>query len=177
MLITLALFLDRRIAFWVAVSIPVCIFGTLALLPPFGQILDVFTMSALILIVGIIVDDAVVVSDKIVALVEEGYPVETAVTQGVKSVFPAVLASILSTMIAFVPLLFLPGNSGKLVYVIPLTVIVALCFSFVDALFFIPAHLKGILTKRNQLKKKAFLDLTILNRSVSYTHLTLPTSV
>ncbi len=54
-LITLALFLDRRIAFWVAVSIPVCIFGTLALLPPFGQILDVFTMSALILIVGIIV--------------------------------------------------------------------------------------------------------------------------
>ncbi len=109
-LITLALFLDRRIAFWVAVSIPVCIFGTLALLPPFGQILDVFTMSALILIVGIIVDDAVVVSDKIVALVEEGYPVDKAVSQGVKSVFPAVLASILSTMIAFIPLLFLPGK-------------------------------------------------------------------
>ncbi|EOA8959166.1 efflux RND transporter permease subunit [Vibrio harveyi] len=165
-LITLALFLDRRIAFWVAVSIPVCIFGTLALLPPFGQILDVFTMSALILIVGIIVDDAVVVSDKIVALVEEGYPVDKAVSQGVKSVFPAVLASILSTMIAFIPLLFLPGNSGKLVYVIPLTVIIALCFSFIDALFFIPAHLKGILSKKSQVKKKPFLDLSALNRLI-----------
>ncbi|MFH0287210.1 efflux RND transporter permease subunit [Vibrio owensii] len=167
-LITLALFLDRRIAFWVAVSIPVCIFGTLALLPPFGQILDVFTMSALILIVGIIVDDAVVVSDKIVALVEEGYPVDKVVSQGVKSVFPAVLASILSTMIAFIPLLFLPGNSGKLVYVIPLTVIIALCFSFIDALFFIPAHLKGILRKKSQVKKKPFLDLSALNRLIEF---------
>ncbi|WP_322802703.1 efflux RND transporter permease subunit [Vibrio alfacsensis] len=167
-LITLALFLDRRIAFWVAVSIPVCIFGTLALLPAFGQILDVFTLSALILIVGIIVDDAVVVSDKIVALVEEGYPVETAVKKGVKSVFPAVMASILSTMIAFIPLLFLPGNSGKLVYVIPLTVIIALCFSFIDALFFIPAHLKGILNKQGQVKKKAVLDLRVFNRLIEY---------
>ncbi len=167
-LITLALFLDRRIAFWVAVSIPLCIFGTLALLPAFGQILDVFTLSALILIVGIIVDDAVVVSDKIVALVEEGYPVETAVKESVKSVFPAVMASILSTMIAFVPLLFLPGNSGKLVYVIPLTVIIALCFSFIDALFFIPAHLKGILNKQGQVQKKAVLNLRVFNRVIEY---------
>ena len=165
-LITLALFLDRRIAFWVAVSIPVCIFGTLALLPPLGQILDVFTLSALILIVGIIVDDAVVVSDKIVSLMEKGYPLESAVTQGVKSVFPAVLASILSTMIAFIPLLFLPGNSGKLVYVIPLTVIIALCFSFIDALFFIPAHLKTVLNKNNNLKQKTFLELSSLNRAI-----------
>ena len=72
MVITLTLLLDRRIAIWVAISIPVCVFGTLALLPAFGQILDVFTLSALILIVGIIVDDAVVVSDKIIALVEAG---------------------------------------------------------------------------------------------------------
>ncbi len=107
-------------------------------------------------------------SDKIVALVEEGYPVDKAVTQGVKSVFPAVLASILSTMIAFIPLLFLPGNSGKLVYVIPLTVIIALCFSFIDALFFIPAHLKGILSKKSQIKKKPFLDLSALNRLIEF---------
>lgn len=86
-LATLALFLNKRIAFWVAVSIPVCIFGTLAALPLFGQILDVFTLSALILIIGIIVDDAVVVSDKIVSLVEEGYDVDSAVIEGVKRVF------------------------------------------------------------------------------------------
>lgn len=153
-LATLAFFLRKRIALWVAMSIPVCIFGTLALLPVFGQILDVFTLSALILIIGIIVDDAVVVSDKIVSLVEEGYDIDKAVKEGVKSVFPAVLASVLSTMIAFIPLLFLPGNSGKLVYVIPLTVIIALCFSFIDALLFIPAHLKGAL-KKGALPSKA----------------------
>lgn len=180
-LITLALFLDRRIAFWVAISIPVCLFGTLALLPSLGQILDVFTMSALILIVGIIVDDAVVVSDKIVALVEDGHPVDSAVREGVKSVFPAVLASILSTMVAFLPLLFLPGNSGKLIYVIPLTVIVALVFSFIDALFFIPAHLKGILNNNYKVKKKNFLGLKYLNalseRSIRHSKVFLPTTV
>ncbi|PSU57169.1 AcrB/AcrD/AcrF family protein, partial [Photobacterium aphoticum] len=153
-LATLALFLNKRIAFWVAISIPVCIFGTLAVLPHFGQILDVFTLSALILIIGIIVDDAVVVSDKIVSLVEEGYELDRAVIDGVKSVFPAVVASIVSTMVAFIPLLFFPGNSGKMMYVIPLTVIIALCFSFIDALIFIPAHLKGVLKKGHSLKAK-----------------------
>ena len=167
---TLALFLDKRIAFWVAVSIPVCILGTLAVLPLFGQILDAYTLSALILIVGIIVDDAVVVSDKIVALVEQGESVDDAVRNGVKSVFPAVLASILTTMIAFAPLLTLPGNSGKMMYVIPLTVIIALFFSFLDALFFIPSHLKGILHKKagKQSEKKSRLNLAGLTRCIAW---------
>ncbi|WP_028865890.1 efflux RND transporter permease subunit [Psychromonas aquimarina] len=167
-LVTLALFLDKRIAFWVAVSIPVCILGTLAILPSLGQILDAYTLSALILIIGIIVDDAVVVSDKIVSLVEQGQSVENAVRNGVKSVFPAVVASILTTMIAFIPLLLLPGNSGKMMYVIPLTVIVALCFSFLDALFFIPAHLKGILQNNSKIEKKTRINLAGLNRFIAW---------
>lgn len=165
-LATLALFLNKRIAFWVAVSIPVCIFGTLAALPLFGQILDVFTLSALILIIGIIVDDAVVVSDKIVSLVEEGYDVDSAVIEGVKRVFPAVLASIVSTMVAFIPLLFFPGNTGKMMFVIPLTVIIALCFSFIDALFFIPAHLKGVLKKGHSLTKKKSSQFVAVNKLI-----------
>lgn len=165
-LATLALFLNKRIAFWVAVSIPVCIFGTLAALPLFGQILDVFTLSALILIIGIIVDDAVVVSDKIVSLVEEGYDIDHAVFEGVKRVFPAVLASIVSTMIAFIPLLFFPGNTGKMMFVIPLTVIIALCFSFLDALFFIPAHIKGVLKKGHTLKKKEGRQFVVINQLI-----------
>lgn len=168
-LVTLALFLDKRIAFWVAVSIPVCLLGTLGLLPMLGQILDAYTLSALILIIGIIVDDAVVVSDKIIALVEEGQPVEQAVTNGVKSVFPAVVASILTTMIAFIPLLMLPGNAGKMMYVIPLTVIVALCFSFLDALFFIPAHLKGLLDKNAQTETKGYVNLNFMNEFIRFT--------
>ncbi|MEH6443539.1 MAG: efflux RND transporter permease subunit [Oceanospirillaceae bacterium] len=167
-LLTLALFLDKRIAFCVAVSIPVCILSTLAVLPLLGQILDAYTLSALILIIGIIVDDAVVVSDKIVSLVEEGQPIEKAVRNGVKSVFPAVVASILTTMVAFAPLLTLPGNSGKMMYVIPLTVIIALCFSFLDALFFIPAHLKGILEKKTKIENKGKVNLAGLNRFIAW---------
>jgi len=165
-LVTLALFLDRRIAFWVAVSIPVCLLGTLILLPMFGQILDAYTLSALILIIGIIVDDAVVVSDKIIALVEQGQPISQAVSNGVKSVFPAVAVSILSTMIAFIPLLMLPGNSGKMMYVIPLTVIIALCFSFLDALFFLPAHLKSLLSNNTRIQKKNFISLSVFDRMI-----------
>ncbi|MCL1047178.1 efflux RND transporter permease subunit [Shewanella electrodiphila] len=167
-LAVLALFLNKRIALWVAVSIPVCIFGTLTVLASFGQILDVFTLSALILIIGIIVDDAVVVSDKIVSLVEQGHDVDTAVVLGVKSVFPAVLASILSTMIAFIPLLFFPGNSGKLMYVIPLTVVIALLFSFLDALFFIPAHLKGVLRKNGSFQQEKTINFNLINNLIRF---------
>jgi len=167
-LVVLALFLDKRIAFWVAVSIPVCLLGTLALLPALGQILDAYTLSALILIIGIIVDDAVVVSDKIISLVEEGQPIKKAVSNGVKAVFPAITASILSTMIAFIPLLFLPGNSGQMMYVIPLTVIVALCFSFLDALFFIPAHLQGVLEKRKQVKQTCDARFNRINNAIAW---------
>jgi len=167
-LVVLALFLDKRIAFWVAVSIPVCLLGTLAVLPALGQILDAYTLSALILIIGIIVDDAVVVSDKIIALVEEGQPINKAVSNGVKAVFPAIMASILSTMIAFIPLLFLPGNSGQMMYVIPLTVIVALCFSFLDALFFIPAHLQGVLEKRKSVIKTNNDRFNHINNAIAW---------
>ncbi len=167
-LVVLALFLEKRIAFWVAVSIPVCLLGTLAVLPALGQILDAYTLSALILIIGIIVDDAVVVSDKIIAFVEEGFPIEEAVVKGIKAVFPAITASILSTMIAFIPLLFLPGDSGQMMYVIPLTVIVALCFSFVDALFFIPAHLQGVLTNNTQWVSKRKDNFRHVNHAIEW---------
>lgn len=167
-IVVLALFLDKRIAFWVAVSIPVCLLGTLALLPALGQILDAYTLSALILIIGIIVDDAVVVSDKIIAYIEEGQSTEQAIKNGVKAVFPAITASVLSTMIAFIPLLFLPGNSGQMMYVIPLTVIVALCFSFIDALFFIPSHLKGLLNSGKKINVKSEASFPRVNRTITW---------
>ncbi|ARD24371.1 efflux RND transporter permease subunit [Shewanella japonica] len=180
-LAVLAIFLNKRIALWVAISIPVCIFGALTVLASLGQILDVFTLSALILIIGIIVDDAVVVSDKIVSLVEQGHDINIAVVEGVKSVFPAVLASILSTMIAFIPLLFFPGNSGKLMYVIPLTVVIALIFSFIDALLFIPAHLKGVLKNDARLPQKPAGNFktmnTLIRDTITHYKLILPISL
>ncbi|WP_286342367.1 efflux RND transporter permease subunit [Ferrimonas sp. YFM] len=146
-LLVLSLCLNRRIAPWVAFSIPFCLLGTLTVLLLSGQILDSYTMAALILIIGIIVDDAVVVSERIAARREAGEGVLEALRGGVADVFPAILVSILTTVLAFLPLLFLPGQMGKMLYVLPLTIGVALAFSFIDALVIIPAHMRSVLTR------------------------------
>ncbi|SDJ82568.1 Multidrug efflux pump subunit AcrB [Ferrimonas sediminum] len=146
-LVALSLCLHRKVAPWVAFSIPFCLLGTMTVLSMGGQILDSYTMAALILIIGIIVDDAVVVSERITARRQGGDDVMTAVSGGVKDVFPAITVSILTTMLAFLPLLFLPGNAGKMLYVLPLTISIALLFSFIDALVIIPAHMKSVMTQ------------------------------
>lgn len=141
-ILILSLCLNPKIAFWVSLSIPFCLLGTMIVLYLTGQILDSYTMAALILIIGIIVDDAVVVSERITARKQEGETSLSAVSNGVKDVFPAITVNILTTIIAFSPILFLPGNNGKMLYVLPLSVSVALAFSFVDALIVVPSHMK-----------------------------------
>jgi len=141
-LLILSLCLNPKIAFWVALSIPFCLLGTMIILYLTGQILDSYTMAALILIIGIIVDDAVVVSERITARKQDGENSLSAISNGVRDVFPAITVNILTTIIAFSPILFLPGNNGKVLYVLPLSISIALAFSFIDALIVVPAHMK-----------------------------------
>ncbi|WP_028109108.1 efflux RND transporter permease subunit [Ferrimonas futtsuensis] len=145
--VVLSLCLNRSVAPWVAFSIPFCLLGTMTVLLLSGQILDSYTMAALILIIGIIVDDAVVVSERISARREAGEGVAEAISKGVQEVYPAIVVSILTTVLAFLPMLFLPGQMGKMLYVLPLTITVALAFSFIDALIVIPAHMRTVLAK------------------------------
>ncbi|QBF83020.1 efflux RND transporter permease subunit [Shewanella maritima] len=156
-LLVLALVLHHRIAPWVALSIPFCLLGTIAVLAAIGQILDSYTMAALILIIGIIVDDSVVVSEKISANLSEGMDITQAVIQGVQQVAPAILVSICTTIIAFLPMLWLPGSTGKLLYVLPLTISIALAFSLLDATVVVPSHLRRALNKVDSLPTKAWL--------------------
>ncbi|WP_028116332.1 efflux RND transporter permease subunit [Ferrimonas senticii] len=139
-LLVLALVLHRRLAPWVALSIPFCLLGTIAVLAAMGQILDSYTMAALILIIGIVVDDSVVISERISANLQQQPPL-AAVLSAIKQVAPAIAVSIVTTIIAFLPLLWLPGDTGKLLYVMPLTISIALAFSFLDATVVVPAHL------------------------------------
>lgn len=146
-LVVLSLTLNRRLAPWVALSVPFCLLGAMIVLKFSGQILDSYTMAALILIIGIIVDDAVVASERIAARREAGEGVSEALINGVREVYPAIVVSILTTVLAFLPMLFLPGQLGQMLYVLPLTISAALAFSFIDALIVVPAHMRSVLLK------------------------------
>lgn len=149
-ILTLTLMLNRNVSLWVALSIPFSILGVVALLPALGQVLDGYTLAAMILIIGIIVDDAVVVAEKIVQRFEEGEALDNAIINGIKEVLPAVITSMLTTFLAFLPLMFLPGNSGKMLYVMPLTIGFALLFSLLDVIIVLPSHLRSVLKGKRE---------------------------
>ena len=140
-MLMLAIFLDLRSAFWVALSIPVVLLGTLFLLPIFGAYLDSIALGAMILVIGIVVDDGIVVAENIWRHRELGLaPLEAAV-EGAYSVFWPVLTTIITTTLAFVPMFFMTGILGDFVFVIPLVVVLALSISFMEVTCTLPAHL------------------------------------
>ena len=157
-MLMLALFLDWRSAFWVALSIPVVLLGTLFMLPIFGTYLDTIAMGAMILVIGIIVDDGIVVAENIWRYRELGKAPLDAAVEGTYTVFKPVLTTIATTALAFVPMFFMTGSLGDFIFVIPLVVVIALTISLMDTLFIMPAHLiagvkkddKAVVLKKSQ---------------------------
>ena len=111
-LVVLAVFLDLRSAFWVAMGIPVTLLGALFLLPLFGAYLDSIALAAMILVIGIIVDDGIVVAENIWRQRELGMSPVDAAVEGTYSVFKPVLTTIITTMLAFAPMFFMTGILG-----------------------------------------------------------------
>ena len=131
----LACFLNLRASFWVAMGIPVSLLGVLALLPLFNIELDSLTLAAMVIVLGIIVDDAIVIVENIFQKREEGQgPLEAAIN-GVTEVAMPVFTTVATTVIAFVPMFYIPGRIGKFLYVVPLTVSIALCISMLESYF------------------------------------------
>ncbi|GAK56459.1 acriflavin resistance protein [Candidatus Vecturithrix granuli] len=150
--IILAIFLNIRTSFWVAMGIPVSLMGTLILLPFFDVELDSLTMAAMVLVIGIIVDDAIVISENIFQRREKGEsPLEAAVN-GVHEVALPVFSTVATTVLAFIPMFFITGMMGKFLYVVPLTVIIALTVSMLEAYLILPAHLMSSLINTKQQK-------------------------
>lgn len=140
-MLVLTLFLNLRTAFWVAMGIPLTLLGVIFLLPMFDVALDSITLSSMIIVIGIIVDDAIIISENIYRRNELGdVPLEAAVN-GINGVFRPVLTTILTTFLAFAPMFFMPGMLGKFVYVIPLTISLALFVSLAEAIIALPAHI------------------------------------
>ncbi|MEZ9233178.1 efflux RND transporter permease subunit [Vibrio amylolyticus] len=154
-LIVLSMILKRAVAFWVSVSIPFCVLGVMAVLPALGMNLDSITLAAMLLVIGIIVDDSVIVAESIYQEREKGKEALEAAKTGVQNVIRPIFASLTTTALVFIPMFFIPGTMGKAVIVIPITVIAALLFSLAECTFTLPAHLANSLKKENKKPKKA----------------------
>jgi multidrug efflux pump subunit AcrB len=140
-LIILFIFLESRVAFWAAVGIPFSFMLAIIVMSSLGITMNMLSMFALILVLGIVVDDAIVVSENVFRYRERGMsPVEAAVA-GAEEVLMPVTAAIATNIAAFLPLLLVAGIIGKFLRVIPQVVILTLLASLFEAFFILPSHL------------------------------------
>jgi len=139
--ILLALFLELRLAFWVALGIPFSICAAMLFLNLNGDTLNMISMFAFIMGIGIVVDDAIIAGENVYRHREMGKDYLTAVVDGIYEVCPAVISSVVTTMIALSPLLFITGTLGKIFYIVPLVLIVMLAASLFHSFLMLPCHL------------------------------------
>ncbi len=154
----LALFLETRLAFWVSLGIPISFLGSFLILSLTSFSLNMITMFAFIVTLGIVVDDAIVVGENIYFHRREGQSMFEAAIRGAREVAMPVVFSVMTNMVAFTPLFFVPGFVGKIFKFIPMVVIAVFSVSLIESLFILPAHLSHVSAKR-----KAGL-LSILSR-------------
>jgi len=163
----LLLFLDLKLAFWTSVAIPVSFLGGLMVIHFMGFSLNMVSIFALIVVLGVVVDDAIIVGESIFEMQENDNSDPDAFLRGVYSVLGPVTIGVMTTMAAFAPLIFSTGVLGQIIMVIPIVVIPILGISLLEAYFILPAHLsnptrwsKGIVRDiRQQFSKglKAFI--------------------
>jgi multidrug efflux pump subunit AcrB len=142
--LALTLFLNLRLAFWVAVGLGVSFVGTLAVMQWLGVSINQISLFGFILAIGIVVDDAIVIGENVYAERERGLSGVDAAVKGATRIAVPVVFAVLTTMVAFSPLLSVPGTIGKILGVIPVVVIAVLSLSLIESLFVLPHHLSSL---------------------------------
>ena len=142
--LVLALFLELRLAFWVSLGIPISFLGAIALLPGLDVSFNMLSLFAFVLVLGIVVDDAIILGENIYRHQEEHGDGLRGAIEGAREIARPVTFAVLTTVAAFSPLLFVDGMMGKVLRVIPLVVIPCLLFSLIESLNILPAHLSHI---------------------------------
>ncbi|MEM6560748.1 MAG: efflux RND transporter permease subunit, partial [Planctomycetota bacterium] len=135
------LFLEPRLALWVAIGVPVTLIGAVALLPLLGASINMISLFAFIVTLGIVVDDAVIVGENVFHKIQEGLPRMQAAVEGAKEMAVPVMFAVTTNVIAFVPLLLVPGETGRFFAPLPAVVIAVFAVSLIEACFILPAHL------------------------------------
>jgi multidrug efflux pump subunit AcrB len=143
----LYLFLTARVAFWVAVGIPISFMATLAILYVAGDSINMISLFALIMALGIIVDDAIVVGEDALAHYQAGEEPLLAAEGGARRMLAPVMASSLTTVAAFLPLMLVGGIIGKILFTIPLVIIAVILASVVESFLVLPGHLRHSFVK------------------------------
>ncbi len=146
--ILLALFLEPRLAFWVSLGIPVSIFGALLFLPTMGVSINLISMFAFIITLGIVVDDAIVAGENMYHHRQQGRPWFQAAVIGTREIAMPVTFSVLTNMVAFIPIFFVPGIMGKIFKQIPVVVVSIFFVSLIESLLILPAHIGQQKTRR-----------------------------
>lgn len=140
-MLLLALFLEPRLAFWVTVGIPVCVIGSFIVLSLTGASINMISLFAFIITLGIVVDDAIVVGEMIYQKRESGIPHVQAAVEGAQQIAGPVCFAVLTNIVAFMPLMFVPGAEGRLFFQIPAVAISVLTLSLIESLYVLPTHL------------------------------------
>ncbi len=148
--IVLALFLRVGLAFWVSLGIPISFLGGLALMPELDVSVNLISLFAFIVVLGIVVDDAIVVGESVYSQQQQGKFGLKGAIEGATQVMTPVVFAVLTSVAAFSPLLSVPGNTGKIMAVIPLIVIPVLLFSLVESLLILPNHLSHLKPRKKR---------------------------
>lgn len=140
-LVVLGLFLELRLAFWVMMGIPISFLGTILLLPYAGMSINMISMFAFLISLGIVVDDAIVVGENVYEYRQRGLSAVDAAIQGARDVGKPVYFAVITNIVAFLPLAMIPGFLGKIWGVIPVVVCTAFALSLIESLYILPSHL------------------------------------
>lgn len=163
----LSLFLRLRLAIWVTVGIPVSFLGTLWLMPGLDVSINMLSLFAFLLVLGIVVDDAIVVSENIYTHVQRGKSGLQAAIDGTKEVVVPVVFSVLTTVAAFAPMVLVGGNTGKVLKSIPFIVIPTLLFSLLESMFVLPNHLSTLKPPSEEKERKGFRPFLMIQNTFS----------
>ena len=154
----LFLFVRPGPALWILVGIPVVFMAALIFIGPLGMTLNLLTLTGFIVVLGMVVDDAVVVSERIVVKRAQGLPPARAALAGASEMLAPVTAAAMTTVLAFLPLTVLGGLPGKITWQIPAIVVIVMIFSLFESFFVLPAHL-STLSGRANVAKRRFMEV------------------
>ena len=166
----LSLFLNTRLAFWVAFGLPIAFLGMFVFAPMLNVTINVLSLFGMIIVIGILVDDGIVIAENIYQHYEKGKPPIRAAIDGTMEVIPPILSAIITTILAFSIFMFLDGRIGDFFSEVSVIVILTLVVSLVEALIILPAHLAHSKALHPQEKgpktgiAKVFSKLRMINR-------------
>ena len=158
----LVCFLNLKLAFWTTMGIPISFLGAFILIAAGGGTINMISVFAFIVVLGIVVDDAIIVGESIYSKYEQGVTPMQAALQGLSDVISPVTIGVLTTIIAFVPMFFTVGIIGQILSVIPLVVVSVLLMSLIEAFLILPSHLSNVKTEHQE------GALPILQRKLRY---------